>query len=40
MEASCSDVEPVERMENVLYAIDELTGLINATVTDATQAKV
>ena len=27
----CSDVEPVERMENVLYAIDELTGLINAT---------
>lgn len=28
----CSDVEPVERMENVLYTIDELTGLINATV--------
>ncbi len=27
----CSDVEPVERMEKVLYAIDELTGLINAT---------
>lgn len=27
----CSDVEPVEQMEKVLYAIDELTGLINAT---------
>ena len=27
----CSDVEPVEKMEKVLYAIDELTGLINAT---------
>jgi len=27
----CSEVEPVERMEKVLYAIDELTGLINAT---------
>jgi len=27
----CSDVEPVERMEKVLYAIDELTGLIVAT---------
>jgi putative nucleotidyltransferase with HDIG domain len=27
----CSDVKPVERMEKVLYAIDELTGLINAT---------
>lgn len=27
----CSDVEPVDRMEKVLYAIDELTGLINAT---------
>jgi predicted hydrolase (HD superfamily) len=26
----CSDVEPVERMEKVLYAIDELTGLISA----------
>ncbi|HHT04964.1 MAG TPA: HDIG domain-containing protein [Hydrogenispora sp.] len=26
----CSDVEPVERMENVLYTIDELTGLITA----------
>ena len=28
----CSDVEPVEKMENVLYTIDELTGLITATV--------
>jgi len=28
----CTDVEPVEKMEQVLYAIDELTGLINATV--------
>lgn len=27
----CSDVEPVHRMEVVLYMIDELTGLINAT---------
>ena len=27
----CSDVEPTERMEKVLYAIDELTGLIAAT---------
>ncbi|NLM38245.1 MAG: hydrolase, partial [Firmicutes bacterium] len=26
----CSEVEPVERMENVLYTIDELTGLIAA----------
>lgn len=26
----CSDVEPVERMEKVLYATDELTGLITA----------
>jgi len=26
----CCDVEPVERMENVLYTIDELTGLIAA----------
>jgi putative nucleotidyltransferase with HDIG domain len=24
----CSEVEPVERMEKVLYAIDELTGLV------------
>ena len=28
----CTDVEPVEKMEKVLYAIDELTGLIVATV--------
>lgn len=28
----CSDVEPVERMEKVLYTIDELTGLITAAV--------
>ena len=28
----CSDVEPQERMEKVLYTIDELTGLIVATV--------
>ena len=27
----CSDVEPLERMEKVLYTIDELTGLIAAT---------
>lgn len=27
----CCDVEPIECMENVLYTIDELTGLINAT---------
>jgi putative nucleotidyltransferase with HDIG domain len=26
----CSAVEPVEKMENVLYTIDELTGLIAA----------
>lgn len=26
----CCDVEPIHRMEKVLYAIDELTGLINA----------
>ena len=26
----CSDVEPAETMEKVLFAIDELTGLINA----------
>lgn len=26
----CSDIEPIERMEKVLYAIDELTGLITA----------
>ncbi len=28
----CIDVEPVKYMEKVLYTIDELTGLINATV--------
>lgn len=28
----CTDIEPVERMEKVLYTIDELTGLINAAV--------
>ncbi len=28
----CTDVEPVETMEKVLYTIDELTGLIVATV--------
>ncbi len=27
----CADIEPVERMEKVLYTIDELTGLITAT---------
>lgn len=27
----CSDVEPLETMEKVLYATDELTGLITAT---------
>lgn len=27
----CTDVEPIEKMEKVLYTIDELTGLINAT---------
>ncbi|TYP49286.1 HDIG domain-containing metalloprotein [Thermosediminibacter litoriperuensis] len=27
----CVDVEPTERMEKVLYTIDELTGLITAT---------
>ncbi len=27
----CSDVEPIEKMEKVLYTIDELTGLITAT---------
>ena len=26
----CCDVEPTEKMEKVLYTIDELTGLINA----------
>ena len=28
----CTHVEPVHRMEKVLYTIDELTGLITATV--------
>ena len=28
----CSDVEPVEEMEKVLFAVDELTGLIGAAV--------
>ncbi|MCL2170901.1 MAG: HDIG domain-containing protein [Defluviitaleaceae bacterium] len=28
----CADIEPVHFMEKVLYAIDELTGLINAAV--------
>ncbi|HZK33051.1 MAG TPA: HDIG domain-containing protein [Tissierellaceae bacterium] len=27
----CTDVEPTEKMEKVLYAIDELTGLITAS---------
>lgn len=27
----CTDVKPEHRMEKVLYTIDELTGLINAT---------
>ncbi|MCH3917103.1 MAG: HDIG domain-containing protein [Spirochaetia bacterium] len=27
----CSDVEPTKKMEKVLYTIDELTGLVNAT---------
>jgi putative nucleotidyltransferase with HDIG domain len=27
----CSDVEPVEKMEKVLYAVDELTGLVKAS---------
>ena len=26
----CTDVEPVQQMEKILYAIDELTGLITA----------
>ena len=28
----CSDTEPMEKMEKVLYTIDELTGLIGAVV--------
>lgn len=27
----CSDVEPIEKMEKILFTIDELTGLITAT---------
>lgn len=27
----CVDVEPMEKMEKILYTIDELTGLITAT---------
>lgn len=27
----CCDIKPVERMEKILYTIDELTGLITAT---------
>jgi putative nucleotidyltransferase with HDIG domain len=27
----CTDVEPISNMEKVLYTVDELTGLINAT---------
>ena len=27
----CSDIEPISDLEKVLYTIDELTGLINAT---------
>ncbi len=27
----CSDTEPVKTMEKLLFAIDELTGLVNAT---------
>lgn len=27
----CSEIEPTEKMEKVLYAIDELTGLITAS---------
>jgi putative nucleotidyltransferase with HDIG domain len=26
----CNDVEPIHKMENILYTIDELTGLITA----------
>jgi putative nucleotidyltransferase with HDIG domain len=28
----CTDVEPILKMEKVLYTIDELTGLVTATV--------
>lgn len=27
----CTDIEPIEKMEKVLYTIDEFTGLISAT---------
>ena len=27
----CSDVEPTHIMEKILFAVDELTGLVNAT---------
>ncbi len=27
----CCDIEPADQMEKVLYTIDELTGLVNAT---------
>lgn len=27
----CIDIEPIHKMENILFTIDELTGLINAT---------
>ena len=27
----CSDIEPLSEMEKVLYAVDELTGLVAAT---------
>ena len=27
----CIDVEPIHKMENILFTIDELTGLITAT---------
>ena len=27
---SCSDVEPIHQMEKVMFAVDELTGLIGA----------
>jgi len=27
----CSDVEPIEKMEKILYTIDELTGLVATT---------
>ena len=36
----CVDVEPIERMEKVLYTIDELTGLITATALVRTSRSV